>query len=328
MTESKPLIVLVHGAWADGSSWTKSTHAAAGGRPRCGDRAEHASRRRGRRRGRSLVPRHRRWAGGARRSLVRRLRHHQRRDRRANVKALVYVDAFIPDDGQPAGALGPESALTPAFTNPGSVFKVVPIPGAPPNVVDTYCCRTSSRRASRMTCRPRRRRSSTRHSARPRSPGSPSRRVRPPGRTSRRGRSSGRGIGSSRRTRCARWRRTRARKCARWTPRMCRWCRTRSWSRSSRRRSRRWGCCSQRDVGARSPGPRVGDDTTRAGSRLRGHEELSPSRPGAVGGRPRRRLFSGRAAVRDGIGGRHRHDIAGRGRAVSRAPHLGRPRRP
>ena len=56
-----------------------------------------------------------------------------------NVKALVYVDAFIPDDGQPAGALvGAESALAPAFTNPGSVFKVVPIPGAPPNVVDTY----------------------------------------------------------------------------------------------------------------------------------------------------------------------------------------------
>jgi pimeloyl-ACP methyl ester carboxylesterase len=56
-----------------------------------------------------------------------------------NVKALVYVDAFIPDEGQPALALvGQASALTPAVTNPTSTFKVVPIPGAPPEVVDTY----------------------------------------------------------------------------------------------------------------------------------------------------------------------------------------------
>jgi pimeloyl-ACP methyl ester carboxylesterase len=57
----------------------------------------------------------------------------------ANVKALVYVDAFIPDDGQPVGALvGEDSAVAPALTDPSSVFKVVPIPGAPPEVVDTY----------------------------------------------------------------------------------------------------------------------------------------------------------------------------------------------
>jgi pimeloyl-ACP methyl ester carboxylesterase len=56
-----------------------------------------------------------------------------------NVKALVYVDAFIPDEGQPAVALtGQASALVAAVANPTSVFKVVPIPGAPPNVVDTY----------------------------------------------------------------------------------------------------------------------------------------------------------------------------------------------
>jgi pimeloyl-ACP methyl ester carboxylesterase len=56
-----------------------------------------------------------------------------------NVKALVYVDAFIPDEGQPALAIiGQASALTPAVTNPTSTFKVVPIPGAPPEVVDTY----------------------------------------------------------------------------------------------------------------------------------------------------------------------------------------------
>ena len=56
-----------------------------------------------------------------------------------NVKALVYVDAFIPDEGQPAVALtGAASALASAGTNPTSLFKLVPIPGAPPEVVDTY----------------------------------------------------------------------------------------------------------------------------------------------------------------------------------------------
>ena len=56
-----------------------------------------------------------------------------------NVKALVYVDAFIPDEGQPAVALtGQGSALVPAVTNPTATFKLVPIPGAPPEAVDTY----------------------------------------------------------------------------------------------------------------------------------------------------------------------------------------------
>jgi pimeloyl-ACP methyl ester carboxylesterase len=56
-----------------------------------------------------------------------------------NVKALVYVDAFIPDEGQPAVALtGPGSSLVAALTNPTAVFKLVPIPGAPPEAPDTY----------------------------------------------------------------------------------------------------------------------------------------------------------------------------------------------
>ena len=59
-----------------------------------------------------------------------------------NVKALVYVDAFIPDEGQPAVALtGQGSSLIPALTNPTSVFKLVPIPGAPPEAPDTYLLR-------------------------------------------------------------------------------------------------------------------------------------------------------------------------------------------
>ena len=54
----------------------------------------------------------------------------------------MYVDAFIPDEGQPAGALtGIGSALGPAPTNPTLAFKLVPIPGAPPENVDSYLLR-------------------------------------------------------------------------------------------------------------------------------------------------------------------------------------------
>lgn len=56
-----------------------------------------------------------------------------------NVKALVYVDAFIPDEGQPVGALpGAESALAAAPSDPTSLFKLAPYPGAPAGIVDTY----------------------------------------------------------------------------------------------------------------------------------------------------------------------------------------------
>src|SRR5262249_44893446 len=63
-----------------------------------------------------------------------------------NVKALVYVDAFIPDEGQPAVALtGQGSSLVVALTNPTAVFKLVPIPGAPPEALDTYLLQSTVR---------------------------------------------------------------------------------------------------------------------------------------------------------------------------------------
>src|SRR5262245_43568885 len=63
-----------------------------------------------------------------------------------NVKALVYVDAFIPDEGQPAVVLnGQGSALAPAATNPTSIFKLVPIAGAPPEAPDTYLLESTVR---------------------------------------------------------------------------------------------------------------------------------------------------------------------------------------
>jgi pimeloyl-ACP methyl ester carboxylesterase len=55
------------------------------------------------------------------------------------VKALVYIDAYIPDTGQDIATLsGPNSALAAAATNPTSVFTLVPYPGAPAGIYDTY----------------------------------------------------------------------------------------------------------------------------------------------------------------------------------------------
>jgi pimeloyl-ACP methyl ester carboxylesterase len=139
MPDPKPTIVLVHGAWADASSWTGVIQ-----------RLQKA--------GHQVVAIPNTLRGVAADAAVVRsyldtvdgpvvLVAHSyggfvitnAATGAANVKALVYVDAFMPDEGQPAAALvGLESALTPALTNPTSVFKVVPIPGAPAQVVDTY----------------------------------------------------------------------------------------------------------------------------------------------------------------------------------------------
>lgn len=57
-----------------------------------------------------------------------------------NVKALVYIDAFIPDQGQTVAGLtaGSGSALEPALVDPTSVFTLRPFPNAPVGVVDSY----------------------------------------------------------------------------------------------------------------------------------------------------------------------------------------------
>ena len=139
MTQAKPTIVLVHGAWADGSSWTnviKKLQAA----------------------GHDVVTLPNTLRGAAADAAVIRsyidtidgpvlLVAHSyggfvitnAATGATNVKALVYVDAFIPDEGQNAAALvSQESVLSAALGDPTSVFKLVPIPGAPPDVLDTY----------------------------------------------------------------------------------------------------------------------------------------------------------------------------------------------
>ena len=57
-----------------------------------------------------------------------------------NVKALVYVDAFIPDQGESVASLakGSRSVLAPALTDPTKAFNLVPFPGAPSGVADSY----------------------------------------------------------------------------------------------------------------------------------------------------------------------------------------------
>jgi pimeloyl-ACP methyl ester carboxylesterase len=56
-----------------------------------------------------------------------------------NVKALVYVDAMMPDEGQLVGPLtGADSALATAGADPTAFFHLAPYPGAPENVADTY----------------------------------------------------------------------------------------------------------------------------------------------------------------------------------------------
>jgi pimeloyl-ACP methyl ester carboxylesterase len=56
------------------------------------------------------------------------------------VKALVFVDAFIPDQGESIGQLlsSPLGSGSCVGGNPADVFNFVPYPGGPPGDVDTY----------------------------------------------------------------------------------------------------------------------------------------------------------------------------------------------
>jgi len=134
-----PTIVLVHGAWADASSWTpvlQRLHAAGH------DAVALPNTLRGPKADAAIIRNYLDTVDGP----VVLVAHSyggfvitNAATGAQNVKALVYVDAFIPDEGQPAVALtGQGSSLVAALTNPTAVFKLVPIPGAPPEAPDTY----------------------------------------------------------------------------------------------------------------------------------------------------------------------------------------------
>jgi pimeloyl-ACP methyl ester carboxylesterase len=135
---SKPTIVLVHGAWADGSSWSRVTH-------RLQDRGYTVD----------VAPNPLRSVAGDAAYLkailatisgpVVLVGHSyggavitNAAVGNSNVKALVYVDAFMPDQGESVIELvgaKPGSALA---TNPTDVFNFVPYPGAPAGDLDLY----------------------------------------------------------------------------------------------------------------------------------------------------------------------------------------------
>lgn len=141
-----PTIVLVHGAWADASSWTGVIQRlqAAGH-----DVVAPPNTLRGPKADAAIVRNYLDTIDGP----VVLVAHSyggfvitNAATGSQNVKALVYVDAFIPDEGQPAVALaGAASALASAGTNPTGLFKLVPIPGAPPEAPDTYLLETTVR---------------------------------------------------------------------------------------------------------------------------------------------------------------------------------------
>jgi len=134
----KPTIVLVHGAWADGSSWSRVAH-------RLQDRGYTVD----------VAPNPLRSVAGDAAYLKAILATisgpivlvgHSYGGAvitnaavgNSNVKALVYVDAFMPDEGESVVALvgaKPGSALA---ANPADVFNFVPYPGAPAGDLDLY----------------------------------------------------------------------------------------------------------------------------------------------------------------------------------------------
>jgi pimeloyl-ACP methyl ester carboxylesterase len=136
--KAKPTVVLVHGAWADGSSWNGvverlqhdgyTTTVLANPLRGLSIDAHYISDYLSTLTGPIVLVGH--SYGGA---VI-----TNAATGNPNVVALVYVDAFAPDEGetvlQLAGAL-PGSALA---VDPTTVFKFVPYPGAPAGDVDLY----------------------------------------------------------------------------------------------------------------------------------------------------------------------------------------------
>jgi pimeloyl-ACP methyl ester carboxylesterase len=133
---AKPTIVLVHGAWADGSSWNGVTSRLLKEgfvvrvppnplRSLPGDSetiADFLSTIRG-----PIILAGHSYGGAVITNAARGNR---------NVKALVFVDAFAPAQGENVFQLsGPDSALS---GDPATTFDFVPYPNSPPGDVDLY----------------------------------------------------------------------------------------------------------------------------------------------------------------------------------------------
>jgi pimeloyl-ACP methyl ester carboxylesterase len=135
---TKPTVVLVHGAWADGSSWSRVAQrlqhsgytvdvVANPLRSLAGD-AAYVSAVLRTIPGPIVLVGHSYGGAVVTNAAV----------ASPNVKALVYVDAFIPDQGENViqlAGVGPGSKLG---GDPAQVFDFVPYPGAPAGDVDLY----------------------------------------------------------------------------------------------------------------------------------------------------------------------------------------------
>ncbi len=133
---AKPTVVLVHGAWADASSWTGVIQRLQGDgypvralanplRSLAGDAASVAG-------FLSTVPGPVVLVGHSYGGAV----ISTAAAGNPNVKALVYVDAFVPDVGETVLSLaGPDSVLA---GDPTTVFDFAPNPAGPPGDVDLY----------------------------------------------------------------------------------------------------------------------------------------------------------------------------------------------
>ncbi|MDA0180581.1 alpha/beta hydrolase [Solirubrobacter phytolaccae] len=133
---SKPTVVLVHGAWADGSSWAGVTRAlqadgytvTAPPNPLRGLQADAAYLASYLKTVKGPIVLAGHSYGGA---VI-----TEAATGNPNVKALVFVDAFIPDTGDSVlSLLTPKDGPAP---DPNALFDAVPFPGAPEGVVDWY----------------------------------------------------------------------------------------------------------------------------------------------------------------------------------------------
>jgi len=135
---AKPTVVLVHGAWADGSSWSRVTRrlqddgytvdVAANPLRGVASDAAYLAAVLGTIGGPIVLAGH--SYGGA---VITNAALGN-----SNVKALVYVDAFIPDKGQTVLSLATAKRGSQLGGDPNTVFDFVPYPGAPAGDVDTY----------------------------------------------------------------------------------------------------------------------------------------------------------------------------------------------
>lgn len=138
--QARPTIVLVHGAWADGSSWSgeisrlqqRGYQVDVAPQPGRGPAEDSAYLRD--------------YLAGIPGKIV--LVGHSyggfvitdAATGNPNVSALVYVDAFAPDQGESIASLtaGSGSVLEPALTDPAGVFRLSGYPGAPAGAGDAY----------------------------------------------------------------------------------------------------------------------------------------------------------------------------------------------